>query len=207
MGHTVFHKWIIKQTNIFGFTLRASWSSHRASLRSPLGGPPILPSWYVVRTSWLSKILPNVSWILSSSVHEMKICSPCWMNLVEIRTTPKQLSSSSFTDAWNIRHNRVLIEVWLFSSLQQECWTRWPSPRRAERFERASFSNFEGFFERSMSISGCGTIQTFSLFQPSSAFTVYWRGCWGIRSAQWQGKLDGPDVSGRDVSTKSFFSV
>jgi hypothetical protein len=26
------------------------------------------------------------------------------------------------------------------------------------------------------------------------------RGCWGIRSAQWQGELDGPDVTGRDVS-------
>ena len=26
------------------------------------------------------------------------------------------------------------------------------------------------------------------------------RGCRGIRSAQWQGELDGPDVTGRDVS-------
>ena len=26
------------------------------------------------------------------------------------------------------------------------------------------------------------------------------RGCWGIRGAQWQGELDGPDVTGRDVS-------
>ena len=26
------------------------------------------------------------------------------------------------------------------------------------------------------------------------------RGCRGIRSAQWQGELDGPDVKGRDVS-------
>jgi len=27
------------------------------------------------------------------------------------------------------------------------------------------------------------------------------RGCRGIRSAQWQGELDGPDVTGRDVSS------
>ena len=29
--------------------------------------------------------------------------------------------------------------------------------------------------------------------------TICW-GCWGIRSAQWQGELDGPCVAGRDVS-------
>ena len=29
------------------------------------------------------------------------------------------------------------------------------------------------------------------------------RGCRGIRSAQWQGELDGPDVTGRDVSYSS----
>ena len=30
--------------------------------------------------------------------------------------------------------------------------------------------------------------------------TISCWGCWGIRSAQWQGELDGPDVTGRDVS-------
>ena len=34
----------------------------------------------------------------------------------------------------------------------------------------------------------------------SIEMSISCRGCWGIRSAQWQGELDGPDVTGRDVS-------
>jgi hypothetical protein len=36
--------------------------------------------------------------------------------------------------------------------------------------------------------------------------SIICRGCRGIRSAQWQGELDGPDVTGRDVSVGSEFA-
>ena len=46
-----------------------------------------------------------------------------------------------------------------------------------------------------MSIFANETVDTITI-----EMTISCRGCWGIRSAQWQGELDGPDVTGRDVS-------
>ena len=39
-----------------------------------------------------------------------------------------------------------------------------------------------------------------SLSIETTQMTISCWGCWGIRSAQWQGELDGTDVTGRDVS-------